>query len=356
MNGKRLVAARTNDGHIITIKEEIPPLRPGTVLVEVHNSLVSPGTEVGGWRALRQLREHPLPPGKPQTFGYSNAGVVREVGDGVEGLAPGEHVACIGVGYALHATYAVVPHHLCVALPEAVSFTQGSYAMLAATALHAVRRGQPELGEFVSVVGLGLLGQLCARLYQMAGAYVIGWDLIPFRAEIARQWGIDAAVVIGEQDEMAATHVFTGGQGLDAALFAFGGDANQTLASTERCLKCAPDGHPQGRIVIVGNPHFNWPGPGPMTNTEILRASRTGPGYHDEDWEIGADYPPVFMRWTTQTNLRLCMRLIAEGKLDVDVLTTHTIRLAEVDEGISAALQEPDRMLGVVFEMEQGAR
>ena len=43
------------------------------------------------------------------------------------------------------------------------------------------------------------------------------------------------------------------------------------------------------------------------------------------------------------------MRLIAEGKLDVDSLITHAIPFADADAGISHALEDPDRMLGVVF-------
>ena len=42
---------------------------------------------------------------------------------------------------------------------------------------------------------------------------------------------------------------------------------------------------------------------------------------------------------------------IAEGKLDVDALTTHTIPLDQVDTKIAAAIEEPDKMLGVVLRM-----
>ena len=55
------------------------------------------------------------------------------------------------------------------------------------------------------------------------------------------------------------------------------------------------------------------------------------------------------MRWTTTTNLELCMRLLADGKLDVKSLTTHVIPLDWVDEGITEAIEDPDDMLGVVF-------
>ena len=347
----RIVAATTGTGRIVLVEETVPPLRPGAILVEVHNSLVSPGTEVGGWRGLARQLEEPSPLEKPRPFGYSNAGIVAETAAGVTEFAPGDRVACIGNGYAQHTDVAVVPHNLCVPLPEGVTFAQGAYAMLAATALHAVRRTQPEIGESVAVLGLGVVGQLAARLFQLAGCYVIGWDMIPQRLEIARAWGIDATVPVGEVDEVEASRAFTGGYGLDAALFAFGGDATEAFNKVRYALKRAPDGHPYGRIVVVGGAHFTWTHGAPLTNVDVRQAARTGPGYHDDAWEVGPGYPPVFMRWTTQTNLRLCMRLIAEGKLDVDALTTHTIPLPEVEAGIAAIIHRPDDILGVVFEM-----
>ncbi len=353
MNTHRIIAARTGTGHIVLVEEPIPPVRPGTILVEVHNSLVSPGTELGGWHGLRQRLDTPDPYPEPRPFGYSNAGVVLEVGEGVTSFAPGARVACIGNGFAQHSDYAVVPHHLCVPLPEEVTFAQGAYGMLAATALHAVRRGAPELGEYVLVVGLGLVGQLTSRLYQLSGAFVMGWDKIPFRLDVARGWGIDAAALVSTEagDEVPTTWAFTEQQGLDAAVIAFGGDANAAFEEIRQCLKCSPDGHVYGRVVVVGGAHFNWTPGHPMTNVDIRQAARTGPGYHDDEWETGAPYPPVFMRWTTQTNLALCMRLIADGKLDVDALTTHTIPLRDVDAGIADIIDNPDRILGVVFEM-----
>lgn len=50
-----------------------------------------------------------------------------------------------------------------------------------------------------------------------------------------------------------------------------------------------------------------------------------------DPWEVGAPDPPVFVRWTRQTNLELCLRLIAEGRLKVDDLTTHTLSLADIE-------------------------
>ncbi len=352
MSKKRKLAAVTNDGRIVLVKQDIPELKPGAVMVDVQASLVSPGTELGGWPALRAARDKPGASAPPKPFGYSSAGRVRKVGAGVTAFKPGDRVACIGANLAQHTDIAVIPHHLCIALPESVTYAQGSYAMLAATALNALRRNQPEFGEYTLVAGLGLVGLLTARLHQLAGNYVIGWDSVPMRTRLARRWGADAAVTIGREDEVERTRAFTGGAGLDSAVLAFGGDANQAMKRIEACMKISPDGHPMGRVIAVGQPRFEYNSS--MTNMDIRRASRTGPGYHDPAWEYGPDYPPVFMRWTTRTNLALCLRLMAEGKLKVDALTTHRVPLDDVEARIEAMLEHPDRILGVVFEMKEG--
>ncbi|OGV74585.1 MAG: hypothetical protein A3K19_05755 [Lentisphaerae bacterium RIFOXYB12_FULL_65_16] len=345
---KRLVAGVCGDGHIRTIEENAPELRKGCVAIDVQASLVSPGTELGGWRNLAGKRAKSDANTKPRPFGYSNAGIVAAVGEGVTRFKKGDRVACIGGGYALHTNYAIVPHNLTVALPDNVTFADGSYAMLAATALHAMRRGEPEFGEYAAIVGLGIVGLMAGQLYHLAGNYVIGWDTIPYRLDVAGKVGIDATVQIGKADEVAATKAFTRNCGLDAAMIAFGGDGTKAMQSLEKCMKLSPDTHLMGRIVVVGAPVFQY-NPG-TTNLDIRRAARTGPGYHDDPWEVGPDYPPVFMRWTTRTNLELCMRLISEGRLKVKDITTHTVALNQADEGTSAILDDPDRIIGLVFD------
>ena len=92
----RHVAAVCHDGHIRLVEQETPQLKPGAVLVKVQNSLVSPGTEIKGWRALSAKRKNPDPETQSKPFGYSNAGTVLEVGPGVQEFEPGMRIACIG--------------------------------------------------------------------------------------------------------------------------------------------------------------------------------------------------------------------------------------------------------------------
>jgi len=345
---KRLVVVRPGDGTIRAVEMNMPEMINGTVMIKVEASLVSPGTELGGWHSFANQKKNSAPT-KETPFGYSNSGFVIKAAEGASEFKLGDRVACIGMGYALHTDYAVIPHNLCVPLPDNVSFEQGAYATLFATAMQTLRRGEPEFGEYVCVVGLGIVGLLTARLYQLAGNYVIGWDINPARVANANRWGIES--VIEDESGPEATKKFTHNSGLDSAVLAVQGACDETLERLMQCMKHAPDGHGMGRIMVVGWPDFKYGQGqiGAMNNIDIRRCSRTGPGYHDLQWEFGADYPPVFIRWTTKTNLALCMRLLSEGKIDIDSLTTHRIKLADVEKEIDKALETPDGMLGVIF-------
>ena len=347
----RTVAAWFGDGHIRLIEQNVPELRPGSIGVNVRASSVSPGSEfswgqdqrqvLGGWCSLA---EHPKSPdtapdaaAEPRAYGgYSNAGMVIAVGEGVTRFRTGDRVACIGDGRALHTDTAIVPQNLAVPLPEQVTYAQGSYGMLMGTALNALRRADLKFGETCAVVGLGGVGQLAAQLHMQAGNRVIGWDTVPFRAEIARTWGIDATVSVGPEDPVSRTREFTDGYGLDGGTVAFGGEASRAVQSLAQCMKRTPDGHPTGVIVVVGLAQFSSSDheAAGVTNLDIRSALRTGPGYHDEAWESGADYPSALVRWTTTTNLELCIRLVAEGKLDVDSLITHVIPFGDADDHV----------------------
>lgn len=347
----RVFAYLDGCGNIATAEENIPPLLPGMVQVEVKNSLISPGTELsGGWRSLQAQSDSPSPVAKPQSFGYSNTGIVAAVGEGVTRFQAGDRVACIGAGFAQHATVAVVPHNLCFPLPEAVSFAAGAYAMLAGTALHALRRTAPEFGEYIGIAGLGLVGQLAAQLCRLNGAFVMGWDMIEKRTQLADSLGIDATATVGAQDEIALTKSFTGQAGLDGLILAIAGKADRAMKSIQQVMKCSPDTHLMGRITIVGGVTFTYESE-PVRNLDLRHSGRTGAGYHDDKWETGDDYPAVFMRWTTRTNLELCLRLMAEKRLQVAPLTTHTIPLAAIKDGVAELIKSPDDALGVVIEM-----
>ncbi|MDD4363742.1 MAG: oxidoreductase, partial [Atribacterota bacterium] len=131
----------------MTIQEmPTPILGNGMVLVKNHYSLISAGTEGSTVNAARKsllgkAKERPqqvkqvlevlAQQGPVQTYravskkleaysplGYSSAGKVIGVGEGVTQFTTGDFVACAGVGFANHAEIIAVPVNLCVKLPE----------------------------------------------------------------------------------------------------------------------------------------------------------------------------------------------------------------------------------------------
>jgi threonine dehydrogenase-like Zn-dependent dehydrogenase len=114
-------------------------------------------------------------------------------------------------------------------------------------------------------------------------------------------------------------------------------------------MKMTPDTHQMGCIVIVGGCMINARYAATTGNLDVRSSARTGPGYHDEAWERGRDYPPVFVEWNTRRNVELCLRLISEGQLNVKALTTHRVPLSKAPEACEELIQRPDRALGVVI-------
>jgi len=343
---KRKVGSIDGSGRATCLEQEVSDLQAGQIGVTVWASLISPGTELGG---LPQRRKDPDPGQKPRVFGYANAGVVEEVGAGVAQFEVGQQVACMGGGYALHSDYARVPQNLCVPMPEGVSFEEAAFAHLAATGLHAVRRTGPLFGENGMVMGLGLVGQLSAQFAQLSGCHVMGVDRFPLRVEIARKVGIEQAVNAAEEDPVSRAGEFSGGYGMDFGIIAFGGEGTQAFEQIYRSLKQTPDTHRMGRIVIVGGAHISHGFAASLGNVDVRSAARTGPGYHDEGYEYGQDYPRVFVEWTTQRNLAECLRAIAEGRLRVKSLITHEFPLEEIGQAVDLLVEEPQKALGVVL-------
>ena len=83
--------------------------------------------------------------------------------------------------------------------------------------MNSVRISEVHIGQYVAVIGLGLVGQLVAQLAPAQGARVIATDLRPDRVALARQLGAEFGLTGGPGflDEVLS---ITNGRGVDARL------------------------------------------------------------------------------------------------------------------------------------------
>lgn len=344
----RKVLAIDGRGAISVIEEPVPQPGPNEIVIETRVSMISPGTEMGGVVGRRK-NPSDAPPGG---FGYQNAGDVISVGEGVERFRPGDRVACMGIRDPAHATHTLIPVNMALPLPEGVSYEEGASAHLGATALHAVRRAELQLSEFVVVVGMGLVGQFCAQFARMAGCRVMAVDRLPLRLDIARACGAHRTLNPREEDALAAAREFTRGYGVDCAFLAFGGDGTEAFKQVLAMMKVTPDTHQMGRIVIPGGCSVTHAFGAALGNVDIRSAARTGPGFLDPEYEHGADYPPVFVRWTTQRNLEEVLLTAAAGELRIAPFITHRFPIEQGPEACELLIEHPGDAVGVVLTME----
>jgi polar amino acid transport system substrate-binding protein len=342
------------DGRIEVVDVPVPSLTDGYVLVRTAASVISAGTEktkidMGRKSLLQKARARPdlvqqvvrklRTEGFAKTFstvntrlsaanplGYSSAGVALAVGGLVEGIQPGDRVACGGVGYANHAEFTVVPKNLVVKVPPTVSDEEAAYATLGAIALQGVRLADPKLGETVLVLGLGLLGQITVQLLRANGCKVLGLDLDPSLIQLAEKYG---ATGISGADAEVACRELTGGHGVDAVLVCAGTSSNQPI---ELCGRVTRE---KGRVVVVGAVRMDIPREDFFKKEISVVISRSyGPGRYDPTYEEnGNDYPIGYVRFTEQRNMQTVIDLIQQRKLDVHSLITHRF---PIDQAVQA--------------------
>ena len=370
---KQLVQSRKT-GEVSLVDVPRPIAGPGEILVQVHASLLSSGTEramtefagkslLGKARArpdlVRQVidkaRNEGVAPAlraarrrldQQMPLGYSNAGRVVEVGRDVTGISVGDAVACGGAGLASHAEVVAVPANLAVTLHEATPFEAGAFATLGAVALHGVHLAEVQLGEVVVVIGLGLLGQLSVQLLRAAGCVVIGMDPQSDRADLARSQGADGIATSAEALAACVAGV-SGGLGADAVLITADNPGNEPITLAGEVAR------DRAKVVAVGNVGMDIPRRLYYDKELQFRVSRSyGPGRYDPRYEEqGQDYPIGYVRWTENRNMRAFVRLLAEGKVNIQPLISHRIpldRAAEQGYGlITGKAGEP--FMGVVI-------
>ena len=372
-----LQSART--GIIEVAEVPAPRAAPGCVLVRIAASLVSAGTERASaefasknllqkaksrpdlvhevWNKIR--RDGILSTAsavrnrldQPSALGYSSAGTIIEVGEGVRDLKPGDRVACAGANYAVHAEYACVPRLLIARIPSSeVDFDSAAFTTLGAVAIHGFRTAGANLGDIVAVIGVGLLGQITVQVLVAAGCRVIVLDLVPDRAKLAAQAGA-LAVASSEEELRDLCLAHSSGNGVDSVLIA------AETASSGPVNLASEVVRDRGVVVAVGTVGMELQRKLYYEKEIDFRVSRSyGPGRYDTTYEQkGRDYPIGYVRWSETRNMEAFLQLLADRKLDLTPLITHSF---DIENALAAydliTGKTPQPHLGVLIRYPNG--
>src|SRR5688572_2829134 len=359
------------NGKSIVEDVPIPTARESQALVKTEASLVSAGTErmviefaekslVGKARARPDLVKQVLDKARreglrntaqsafnrldqPMALGYSSSGTVVALGEKMEGFRIGQRVACAGGGYAVHAEYAVLPRNLLTPLPKDVDFESGAFTTLGAIAMHGFRLAEPQIGETVAVIGLGLLGLLTTQIASAAGCNVLGIDIDQTRINLTSSLGLEA---VQREKAIDSSAAFNANRGFDVILICADTSSNDPV---ELAGTIARD---RARVVATGAVGLTIPRKVYYEKEISFINSRSyGPGRYDPSYEEqGNDYPLGYVRWTEGRNFEAVLELMAKDKLKVKPLITHRFPIEKATTAydvITGKKKEP--FLGVLL-------
>ncbi|GMV79029.1 MAG: oxidoreductase [Planctomycetota bacterium] len=298
-------------------------LGPGEVLVKNRVTLVSAGTELAMFtRTHRGFDEPDFAYAKyPFRPGYAAVG---EVVIGVGDIKPGTRV----FHATKHGTYAKLSAQDVIVLPEGLADEHATFFGLAQISMTSPRLAPPKMGEHVVVIGMGLIGNLCAQLYAQGGAGRVGCaDLTPFRLEKARACGLIEGFNTREKPLTEWVKQF-GPRGAEIVVEAVG--INPTI---DAALKSVAD---RGLVVLLGSPRSK------MEIDPYFDIHRKGIAV------IGAHGRNVDAV-TRQQDQPLLLEWLKNGKLRVEPLITQRMPFTEGLKAYEGLRDRTDEYLGVIL-------
>ncbi len=328
MEKTMLAAVFEGQGKLSVREVPVPRIKnPDEVLLEVEAAGVC-GTD---------LHILEVPPGHPATpgaiLGHEYVGRVLETGSAVTTVQPGdrvvvapnlycgicapcasgrpnqcEHFTTLGIyldgGFA---KYNVAPERALFKVAPTLPPQEAVYVELLSCIVGGTEKVRLQPGETVAILGAGPVGLMFELVFKAAGAgKIIMTDIAPYRLDYARKLGADVVVNVKNEDPVAITREATGGRGVDVVVDAVGSLLPQAIEQ-------AAVG---GKIVLFGMNQQAYP---QVHQFDITRKELTVMGTY-----IGINTFPK------------AIRMLESGVVKPSALTTHTLPLARILEGIAA--------------------
>ncbi len=288
---------------------------------------------------------------KPIVLGHEMAGVIEDVGPGVDRSRIGERVAvepgvpdrtcewcrrgrynlCPNVVFMATppydgalADYIVSPSDFAFALPDNVSLDEGAMMEPLSVGVYAIHRSGLKAGDTVAVFGAGPIGLVTLQVARAAGAGAITViDLEPGRLATAKRLGATTIINAKETNAVEALMAGTGNRGVDI-VFEAAGNA-RTAGDAVRIAKRG------GKVVMIGlPPEDNFPYP------LVYAMAR----------EID-----IFTVFRYANVYPAAIALVAEGRVDTKSLITHRFPLEKAEDALLLSDSRADGVIKAMVEV-----
>jgi len=229
---------------------------------------------------------------------------------------------------------------MCIKIPENVELDLIPFTRMASIAMTSLRVSQIELGDYVVVTGLGVVGNLASQLARMQGARVIGVDVNEKRCQQAKACGIEWTVNSGDPNWKDEIRQISGARGVSSLIDATG----LSSVITDACDVVAP----YGEVILLGSPRAEF-----TTNATQIYNRIHLPGFTNFKGALEWRYPTFkndFIKHSLERNSEIAMELIVDGKLIVKPLYTHKLKPKNAAEAYAGLKEKKDEYIGVVFD------
>ena len=223
------------------VLEEIEPLKPGRgqVVIAVKACGVNfPDT-------LIIQGKYQFKPPMPFSPGSEVAGVVKEIGAGIEHVKVGDHVIAF-TGHGGFAEEVLAEAAQLIPMPKGMDFTIASaFVLTYGTSHYALKdRAQLKPGETLLVLGAaGGVGLAAVEIGKVMSAHVIAATSSDEKLEVCKQHGADEVINYSSDDLRERVKALTGGEGVDVVYDPVGGNYS------EAALRDMAWG---GRFLVIG--------------------------------------------------------------------------------------------------------
>lgn len=305
----------TGPGAIVTEARPLPQPGPGQVRIRLEGCGVC-ASNLTPWAGPEWMQF----PTEPGGLGHEGWGHIDMIGEGVEGLKPGDRVAALS--FNAYATHDIADADKIVPLPAALEGVPFPGEPLGC-AMNIFRRSEIKAGQTVAIIGIGFLGALLTQLANTAGARVIAISRRAFSLDVAKRMG--AADCIPMEDHwqiIEQVKQLTGGTMCDCVIEAVGKQWPLDLAAelTKERGRLVIAGYHQDGARQVNMQLWNWRG------LDVINA-------HERD-------PGEYIR-----GIREAVDAVASGRLTPASLYTHHFPLEKLDDALNTTRDRPDGFL-----------